>query len=265
MRKMLIIVAMLALAIVPALADGGDESTPPNLDAGTNQGLLDANGLGAWMDVNVTVMPWVRVTWGEASHNIAVNPAPGAGADYGNYNGIRTSLDVMSNTDVTITTIEGWTDWLVANGITPKNIGSHPDGRAAPGNPKVFGINLTLYQGPDYSSAYQYTQSVKEDCYPLPEEPEGGWAEGRGWGAAARVWLNVNDGYARGKNNTSPPYAQRELENATSFSCYPHLGISVYGNVATDGQTRASLLATDEASSFKVWAIITPGLEGMPD
>jgi len=249
MTKLYVTLLVLALAIMPALAQ-------VDLRPTTNSGdPALGDGFGASLEVSITVNEWAEVTWAEASLGLEIE---GPVAWEKGHNWDIVPLNVKSNSDVTLTVIEGIGDWLVSQGIPSQGIWGHRTGSPWNWGELIYATTLQLFPKADgyksesepWGAVYDYAGGTVPwvDPIALPEDT-GDYSKG-GYGL---VWLDYATKKATGPQG--PAGYSGGVDWNGDITIYP--GIGLVAQPGSIGGVGWWSLPAETKGTPKVYAVVS--------
>ncbi len=237
-----VVVALLALAVVPALA----VDLVPTTNAGD-----PAEPFGATLNVTIEVEPYADVTW--ASESLGTITLSGPADWEKGVNWDIVPLSINTNCNVNVTVYEGLSDWVADKGIPQEGIwGQAFDGN---GDHLIYASNLQLLVLEDgYQSSSQPWGSVYD--YGTFTNPLGAGVgvalpNDSGTGSMGVAWLNYETGQATGP--TGPNIGPQPFDG--HLTMYPAIGLKAHGG-SLDGKDWTSI-AAGEGGTALVYAVIS--------
>lgn len=264
MRKVSIVVALLAMAIVPALADG------PDIKPIQNAGALGADAeFGASFGVSLEVEPYAMVHWGPAEaqkSDASVSLTVGGPFSFGGSEGWvkgknwdRVPLLLKSNCDVTLTVREGIGRSLVKAGLPAGMVWMQQDQTLDDFENTVYKPILEVIQ-PSKENPDQPFGTVFIDMRPSFLLPDGdgyggGGSQVFGWGQDV------------GQPGNIPPAGTCTLYTGSMVipvAVGLHVSDVTYVDDAEKSWDWTSLPVGAELEDTKVWAILSPAATDTP-
>ncbi len=236
-----VVVALLALAVMPALA--------VDLQPTTNAGD-PATPFGATLDVTLEVEEYAEVWWDSASLGTITLSGP---ADFvQDVNWKVVPLNINTNCSVKVTVYEGLSDWVADQGIPAAGIW----GQAFTGSnwdELIYASQLQLHCNESYApsgegSVYDYGTSTNS-----PDAGTGvALPDGSGIGSMGEAWLNYDTGKATGP--TGPNIGPQPFDG--HLTMYPVIGLRAAGG--SIGDKDWTDIGADASGTAKVYAVISP-------